>query len=147
MPQPGKRSGESGERATARSIKAAYGDTANCCRFDDKDRIVSLREGNTPLLDAPGAAEYGGLDRLTFKHQGFNPTGSFKDNGMTCGVAQALRLESQARGVRFHREHVGIDGGVRERGRPGFDCLSSRTATFLMGSWRRRSNTAHARCK
>ncbi len=33
-----------------------------------------------------------GLDRLTFKHQGFNPTGSFKDNGMTCGVAQALRL-------------------------------------------------------
>ena len=60
--------------------------------FDDKDRIVSLREGNTPLLDGPRAAEYGGLDRLTFKHQGFNPTGSFKDNGMTCGVAQALRL-------------------------------------------------------
>jgi threonine synthase len=27
-----------------------------------------------------------------FKHQGFNPTGSFKDNGMTCGVAQAVRL-------------------------------------------------------
>ena len=35
---------------------------------------------------------YGGLDRLTFKHQGFNPTGSFKDNGMTCGVTQAIRL-------------------------------------------------------
>ena len=33
-----------------------------------------------------------GLDRLTFKHQGFNPTGSFKDNGMTCGVTQAIRL-------------------------------------------------------
>lgn len=56
------------------------------------DSVVTLREGNTPLLDAPGAARYGGLDRLTFKHQGFNPTGSFKDNGMTCGVAQALRL-------------------------------------------------------
>jgi len=54
--------------------------------------VVSLREGNTPLLDAPRAAEYGGLDRITFKHQGFNPTGSFKDNGMTCGVAQANRL-------------------------------------------------------
>ena len=53
---------------------------------------MSLREGNTPLLDAPRAADYGGLDRLTFKHQGFNPTGSFKDNGMTCGVAQAVRL-------------------------------------------------------
>ena len=54
--------------------------------------VVTLREGNTPLLEAPRAALYGGLDRLVFKHQGFNPTGSFKDNGMTCGVAQALRL-------------------------------------------------------
>jgi len=58
----------------------------------DYSRVVTLREGNTPLLNAPRAAQYGGLDRLVFKHQGFNPTGSFKDNGMTCGVAQALRL-------------------------------------------------------
>jgi threonine synthase len=55
-------------------------------------RVVSLREGNTPLLDAPRAASYAGLDRLVFKHQGFNPTGSFKDNGMTCGTAQAIHL-------------------------------------------------------
>lgn len=54
--------------------------------------VATLREGNTPLLDAPRAAEYGGLDAITFKHQGFNPTGSFKDNGMTCGATQALRL-------------------------------------------------------
>src|SRR5438270_5531503 len=60
--------------------------------LDSLDSVVSLREGNTPLLAAPKAAEYGGLDRLTFKHQGFNPTGSFKDNGMTCGTAQAVRL-------------------------------------------------------
>ena len=60
--------------------------------LDSYDHVVTLREGNTPLLDAPAAARYGGLDRLTFKHQGFNPTGSFKDNGMTCGTAQALRL-------------------------------------------------------
>src|SRR5579862_9584742 len=60
--------------------------------LESYDGVVSLREGNTPLLRAPRAAEYGGLDALTFKHQGFNPTGSFKDNGMTCGVAQALRL-------------------------------------------------------
>jgi threonine synthase len=56
------------------------------------DSIMTLREGNTPLLHAPLAAAFGGLERLTFKHQGFNPTGSFKDNGMTCGVAQAVRL-------------------------------------------------------
>jgi len=61
--------------------------------FDEGlERVVTLREGNTPLLDAGQAADYGGLERLTFKHQGFNPTGSFKDNGMTCGVTQARRL-------------------------------------------------------
>jgi threonine synthase len=60
--------------------------------LDSYEQVVSLREGNTPLLEAPVAARYAGLDRLTFKHQGYNPTGSFKDNGMTCGVAQALRL-------------------------------------------------------
>jgi threonine synthase len=61
----------------------------------DHSRVVTLREGCTPLLEAPHAALYGGLRRLVFKHQGFNPTGSFKDNGMTCGVAQALRLGMQ----------------------------------------------------
>lgn len=60
--------------------------------LDDYSRVVTLREGDTPLLAGKFAAEYGGLDALVFKHQGFNPTGSFKDNGMTCGVAQALRL-------------------------------------------------------
>ncbi len=60
--------------------------------LDDYSKVVTLREGNTPLLDAPRAASYAGLDKLVFKHQGFNPSGSFKDNGMTCGTAQALRL-------------------------------------------------------
>jgi threonine synthase len=61
--------------------------------FDESETdIVTLREGNTPLLPARRAGEYAGLTRLTFKHQGFNPTGSFKDNGMTCGVSQAVRL-------------------------------------------------------
>jgi len=55
-------------------------------------RVVTLREGNTPLLEAPRAAEYAGLEALWLKHQGFNPTGSFKDNGMTTGVSQAAAL-------------------------------------------------------
>jgi threonine synthase len=54
--------------------------------------VVTLREGNTPLLEGPRAAAYGGLSRIVFKHQGFNPTGSFKDNGMTAGAAQARSL-------------------------------------------------------
>ncbi len=58
----------------------------------DYESVVTLREGNTPVLPAPRAAEFGGLKQLAFKHQGFNPTGSFKDNGMTCGAAQAVRL-------------------------------------------------------
>jgi threonine synthase len=60
--------------------------------LNDYAHVVTLREGNTPLLEASQAAEYGGLKRIAFKHQGYNPTGSFKDNGMTCGVAQARRL-------------------------------------------------------
>jgi threonine synthase len=60
--------------------------------LEDYGTVVTLREGDTPLLSSRRAAEYGGLDALTFKHQGFNPTGSFKDNGMTCGAAQAIRL-------------------------------------------------------
>ncbi len=60
--------------------------------FADMSRIVTLAEGNTPVLDAPRAARYAGLEALRFKHQGFNPTGSFKDNGMTAGTSQALRL-------------------------------------------------------
>ena len=58
----------------------------------DTARIVTLPEGNTPLFDAPRAAEYGGLAGLQFKHQGYNPTASFKDNGMTAGVTQAAIL-------------------------------------------------------
>lgn len=60
--------------------------------WPDFAHVVTLSEGNTPILDAPAAAAYAGLDSLAFKHQGYNPTGSFKDNGMTCGVAQARHL-------------------------------------------------------
>lgn len=60
--------------------------------LDDLSIAVTLREGNTPLLESSQAAHYAGLDTITFKHQGFNPTGSFKDNGMTCGVTQAVCL-------------------------------------------------------
>ena len=59
---------------------------------DGEEGVVTLREGNTPILEGRRASEYAGLGRLLFKHQGFNPTGSFKDNGMTVGVSQAVRL-------------------------------------------------------
>lgn len=60
--------------------------------FVEASHIVTLYEGNTPLWDAPRAARWAGARRLGVKHQGMNPTGSFKDNGMTAGVTQAARL-------------------------------------------------------
>lgn len=60
--------------------------------WPDFSHVVTLSEGNTPVLDAPLAAKFAGLESVQFKHQGYNPTGSFKDNGMTCGVAQARSL-------------------------------------------------------
>jgi threonine synthase len=60
--------------------------------FGDAAPIVTLAEGNTPLYDAPRCAKYSGLDTLRLKHQGYNPTGSFKDTGMTTCVTQAVLL-------------------------------------------------------
>lgn len=44
---------------------------------------ITLREGNTPLYDLPRCARSAGVDQLQAKHQGMNPTASFKDTGMT----------------------------------------------------------------
>jgi len=60
--------------------------------FDHDASIVSLAEGNTPLYDAPRSADYCRLPQLKLKHQGNNPTGSFKDTGMTVAVTQARKL-------------------------------------------------------
>jgi len=50
---------------------------------------VSLREGNTPLYHLPRSARALGIDQLFAKHQGMNPTGSFKDTGMTSALSVA----------------------------------------------------------
>ena len=55
----------------------------------DPASIVSLAEGNMPLYDAPSGASYAGVDRLAYLHLGMNPTGSFKDLGMTVAVSAA----------------------------------------------------------
>ena len=50
---------------------------------------VTLREGNTPLYHLPRASKALGIDQLFAKHQGMNPTGSFKDTGMTTAMSVA----------------------------------------------------------
>ena len=53
------------------------------------DKIVTRQEGNTRLYPAGSAGTWAGLSNLYFKHEGENPTGSFKDRGMTCGTTAA----------------------------------------------------------
>jgi threonine synthase len=52
--------------------------------------VVTLLEGNTPLLDAPRIAERAGVARVHLKVEGLNPTGSFKDRGMTMAMSVAI---------------------------------------------------------
>lgn len=58
--------------------------------------VVSHPEGNTPLLSRPALSAWAGVDSLHFKHEGHNPTGSFKDRGMTVAMTQARRLGARA---------------------------------------------------
>lgn len=53
---------------------------------------VSIDEGDTPLYEAPSIEAEVGVADLRIKHEGMNPTGSFKDRGMTVGVRVAERL-------------------------------------------------------
>jgi threonine synthase len=57
--------------------------------LDSFGNAVTLREGNTPLYHLPRSAKALGLDQLFAKHQGMNPTGSFKDTGMTAALSVA----------------------------------------------------------
>ncbi|MES2306617.1 MAG: threonine synthase [Gemmatimonadota bacterium] len=60
------------------------------------DVAVSHPEGNTPLLQRKSLSAFAGVEALHFKHEGHNPTGSFKDRGMTVGVTQAKRIGATA---------------------------------------------------
>jgi threonine synthase len=54
-----------------------------------EEHAITLREGNTPLYQLPRCARIAGLDTLHAKHQGMNPTASFKDTGMTFAASSA----------------------------------------------------------
>ncbi len=62
----------------------------------EKTPVVTLLEGNTPLIPAPRLAEATDT-RLSIylKCEGFNPTGSFKDRGMTLAISKALEVGSR----------------------------------------------------
>ncbi len=80
----------------ARKTSLAPADQSGVWRFRELLPIlpggaaaVTLREGNTPVYTLPRSARRVGLDVLLAKHQGMNPTGSFKDTGMTAALSVA----------------------------------------------------------
>jgi threonine synthase len=63
----------------------------------DSTPIVTLHEGNTPLIPAPAiASRIGRQVKVYVKYDGLNPTGSFKDRGMTLAVTKAKEAGSEA---------------------------------------------------
>jgi threonine synthase len=52
-------------------------------------QIITIKEGNTPVYELPHCARSAGVAQLFAKHQGMNPTGSFKDTGMTVAASFA----------------------------------------------------------
>jgi threonine synthase len=72
-------------------------DTSGVWRFREflpayESPVVTLGEGSIPLLQGRKTAAWAGVHNLWFKHLGFNPTGSFKDLGMTAGMTEAKFL-------------------------------------------------------
>jgi threonine synthase len=59
--------------------------------LEDWNRVITLREGNTPVYELPSCGRSAGVSYLYAKHQGMNPTGSFKDTGMTVAASWALQ--------------------------------------------------------
>lgn len=63
----------------------------------DNTPIITLKEGNTPLIEAKNLEEsLGGKLKIYLKYEGLNPTGSFKDRGMTLAISKALEKDSKA---------------------------------------------------
>jgi threonine synthase len=60
------------------------------------EALVTHPEGATHLYARPALSSWAGVERLLFKHEGENPTGSFKDRGMVVGITQALRVGARA---------------------------------------------------
>lgn len=81
-----------------RKVSSSPVDLSGVWRFRDvlpllenADEVVTLQEGNTPVYGLPQCARITGVPRLFAKHQGMNPTGSFKDTGMTVAATFARR--------------------------------------------------------
>jgi threonine synthase len=83
-----------------RRLSATSSDLSGVWRFREllpalakEENAITLREGNTPLYELPQCSRITGVPYLFAKHQGLNPTGSFKDTGMTVAASFARQAE------------------------------------------------------
>ena len=97
--------------ATPEALKKIWSDRKSSSVFEDQSGVwrfrellpfvppgkpvVSLSEGRTPLVEVRDTGAWAGGVRLAIKHQGNNPTGSFKDLGMTACITQAAAVGSR----------------------------------------------------
>ncbi len=105
--------------------------------------IVSLGEGNTPLVPLPRLSERLGVE-LYAKFEGMNPTGSFKDRGMTMAVSEGRRGGRRGGHLRLDRQHLGLGGGLRRPRRPARRGGGARGQDRRRASWPRRWPTGRA---
>ena len=85
--------------------------------LDDYSPVVTLREGNTPLLDAPLAAGYGGLGRVVVQAPGIQSHRFVQRQRHDVRGGAGAQAGDAAGGLRIDGKHFGIDGGVRGGGR------------------------------
>jgi threonine synthase len=85
--QSGKKPGNGGVIARYRQLLP----------ITDQTPVISLGEGSTPLIHSPKLSERVGRECAVYiKYEGLNPTGSFKDRGMTVAVSKAVEQKARA---------------------------------------------------
>jgi threonine synthase len=86
----GQQSGQQSGRQARAAWRGLIEEYRSYLPVTDKTPVVTLLEGNTPLIPAPAiAAQIGRNVQVWVKYDGLNPTGSFKDRGMTMAVSKA----------------------------------------------------------
>ena len=94
--------------------------------------IISLCEGDTPLIRLHNIERY--VDRpveIYAKFEGLNPTGSFKDRGMTMAVTQAVKRRLWGHHLCIHGQYFGISGGLCSARGYTLICIDTRRKNSL----------------
>ena len=99
----------------------------DCLPLPADSEAISLCEGATPLIQLRNIPKLFDIDlELYVKYEGLNPTGSFKDRGMTVAVSHAVSEKTKSDYLRIHWQHFGIGGGLCGASRNALLCVDTR---------------------